>query len=261
MLGSIAGDVIGSIYELRRNQTKKVDFPLFHEKSCFTDDTILTIAIAKSILMNIPYVDTIKELGRKYPKAGYGGFFKKWLFSNSIEGYGSYGNGSAMRVSPIGFAFDDIDTVLLEAKKSAEVTHNHPEGIKGAQAIALAILLARQKKSKSEIQAEIETRFHYDLKRKIDDIRPDYYFDSSCQGSVPESIIAFLESTDVESAIRLAVSIGGDADTQACMAGGIAQAYYGKIPKMIVDPVKKSLTPDLLEILTAFEKKFSLVYS
>ncbi|MCP4130080.1 MAG: ADP-ribosylglycohydrolase family protein [bacterium] len=256
MIGAIAGDMIGSVHESAH--IKRTNFKLFDKNSRFTDDTAMTVAVADAILNREPYAEKLKEYGRKYPDRGYGGFFRKWLQSDNLEPYNSYGNGSAMRVSPVGFAFNKLNDVLNEAKRSAEVTHNHPEGIKGAQAIAAAIFLARQKKDKKEIKNYIEKEFKYDLKRKIDTIRKSYKFDVSCQGSVPESIIAFLESTDLESAIRLGVSLGGDADTIGCMAGGIAQAYYQKIPQEIYKKVEELLTEELFETVKIFNKQFNV---
>ena len=224
MLGSIAGDIIGSRFE--RHPIKSTEFELFTKQSHFTDDTVLTCAIAEAVSGGGDYAGTMRKIARRYPDCGYGGSFKRWLFSDDAGPYGSYGNGSAMRVAPIGFAFFDEAQVLAEAKRSAECTHNHPEGIKGAQAVALAIFMARRGTDKETIRREITARFGYDLDRKLDDIRPHYRFDVSCQGSVPESIIAFLESESIEHAIRLAVSLGGDSDTMACIAGGIAEAYY-----------------------------------
>ena len=182
--------------------------------------------------------------------------FRNWLESADSKPYNSYGNGSAMRVSPVAYAFDTIDDVLREAERSASPTHNHPEGIKGAQAIASAIFLARTGKEKKEIREYIEGRFEYDLGRTLDEIRPQYRFDETCQGSVPEAIIAFLESTDYEDAIRKAVSLGGDADTLACMAGGIAEAYYKKIPSNIVRRGKNILDKELLAIVDEFSGRF-----
>jgi len=228
MIGAIAGDIIGSIYEHDPIKTK--DFPLFHPQCCFTDDTVLTIAIAKAILDDRNYFKAVREIGRKYPYVGYGGSFIHWLRSTAPKPYNSWGNGSAMRVSPVGFAFDDADSVLEEARRSAEVTHNHPEGIKGAEAVAGAIFLARSGESKQRIKAFVSSSFDYDLDRRLDDIRPAYHFKISCQESVPESITAFMESEDFEEAVRNAVSLGGDADTMACIAGGIAQAFYKEIP-------------------------------
>jgi ADP-ribosylglycohydrolase len=256
VIGAIAGDIIGSSYEW--HHTKSYDFELFTPQSTPTDDTILTIAVADCILNNKDYVATLKQYGRRYPYAGYGAMFHKWLGSDSDKPYNSYGNGSAMRVSPVGFAFDNIEDVLVEAKRSAEVTHNHPEGIKGAQAIAAAIFLARKKKSKIEIRNYIEKEYGYNLRRSIDEICPRYHFDETCQGSVPEAIIAFLESTSYEDAVRKAVSLGGDSDTLACMAGGIAQAYYGEIPDFIVQEVRDRLNPEFLEIIDQFNKRYPI---
>jgi ADP-ribosylglycohydrolase len=250
MIGAIAGDMIGSIFEHRPHKSK--DFPLFSPYSRFTDDTVMMLAVARGLMNQRDYGQEMKSLGRKYPKAGYGGNFIKWLFENEVKPYQSWGNGSAMRVSPIGFYFETELEVLQEAKASAEVSHNHPEGIKGAQSVALAIHLARQGSSKEEIRDIIQTDFNYNLNRTIAEIRPDYRFDVSCQGSVPEAIIAFLDSSDYESAVRLAVSLGGDADTQACIAGGIAEAYYGNIPEAIQREVRGRLPADLLEILNNF---------
>jgi len=254
MLGAIIGDIIGSSYEFEG--LKSTTFPLFTSTSKFTDDTVLTVAVADCLLHNRDYAETFKEYGRRYPHAGYGGMFGNWLQSTDSKPYNSYGNGSAMRVSPVGFAFDSIDDVLREAERSASPTHNHPEGLKGAQAIASAIFLARTGNEKKEIRAFIEKRFKYDLGRTLDEIRPNYRFDETCQGSAPEAIIAFLESTDYEDAIRKAVSLGGDADTLACMAGGIAEAYYKKIPINIVRRAKKILDKELLAIVDKFVGRF-----
>lgn len=228
MLGAVAGDVIGSVYE--RRPIKTLDFPLFHAHSRFTDDSVLTIAIADAILQGMEYAEALKTYGRKYPNAGYGGAFYKWIFAVESQPYNSWGNGSAMRVSPVGFAFATVEEVLHEAERTAIVSHNHPEGIKGAQATALAIFMARKGLDKETIRTEIKRRFRYDLERTVDDIRPSYRFDVSCQGTVPEAIIAFLDSHDYEDAIRKAISLGGDSDTLACITGAIAQAYYKEIP-------------------------------
>lgn len=255
MLGAIAGDVIGSVFEWHR--TKSTHFPLCRSDSTFTDDTVLTIATAYSILHGADYGAFFKLFGRKYPGAGYGGLFYQWLFSSVSEPYYSFGNGSAMRVSPIGFAFDSRETVLEEAKRSAEVTHNHPEGIKGAQATALAIFLARKGSSKQEIRRELTTRFHYDLGHTIEEIRPSYRFDETCQGSVPQSIVAFFESENFEDALRKAISLGGDSDTMACITGGIAQAFYKYIPEEIVSKVRRRLPEEFLLIVDEFAATFS----
>ncbi len=222
MIGAIAGDIIGSIYE--RHPIKTRDFPLFDSRCRFTDDTVLTLGVANAILTGRSYQESMREMGRKYPDAGYGGSFIQWLFSDNPQPYNSWGNGSAMRVSPVGFAFNTEEKVLTEAEKSAEITHNHPEGIKGAQATALSIFLARTGHKKDLIRSEIIQRFGYDLDRTADNIRPAYSFDISCQGTVPEAIISFLDSDSYEDAIRNAVSLGGDSDTLACITGGIAEA-------------------------------------
>ncbi|HDQ03957.1 MAG TPA: ADP-ribosylglycohydrolase family protein [Deltaproteobacteria bacterium] len=254
MFGAIARDVIGSVYEHR--SIKTTDFPLFHNNSRFTDDTVLTIAIADAILNQTDYAKSLKFFGRKYPDAGYGSTFIEWLFEPESKPYNSWGNGSAMRVSPVGFAFSTAESVLSEAKKSAEVSHNHTEGIKGAQATALAVFLARTGESKENIRKEIHERFGYNLKRTIDDIRPNYRFDVSCQGSVPEAVIAFLDSASYEDAVRKAVSLGGDSDTLACIAGGISQAFYKKIPTEIVMEVRKRLPQEFWEIIDKFNTKY-----
>lgn len=255
MLGAIAGDVIGSIYEHTR--IKRTDIPLFHDFSRFTDDTVMTVAIADAILNSTDYAESMRSFGRRYPKAGYGTAFIEWILAPESKPYNSWGNGSAMRVSPIGFAFPTAEAVLSEARKSAEVSHNHPEGIKGAQAAALAVFLARKGESKSNIRKEISTRFSYNLNRTIDEIRPGYRFDVSCQGSVPEAIIAFLDSHDYEDAIRKAISLGGDSDTIACIAGGIAQAFYREIPPEIVAEVRKRLPQEFLDIIDRFNGIYS----
>jgi ADP-ribosylglycohydrolase len=250
MLGAIAGDIIGSVYEAY--PIKHTDFPLFGRHSHFTDDTVLTVAAAYAILEKCDYATAFKTFGRRYPGAGYGASFYQWMFSPDGRPYNSWGNGSAMRVSPIGFAFDSMEAVLEEAARSAAVTHNHPEGIKGAQAAALAIFFARKGEDKDFIKNEIGKRFIYNLSRSLDDIRPGYRFDVSSQGSVPESVIAFLESEDFEDTVRKAVSLGGDSDTMACIAGGIAHAFYRKIPEDIVANARERLPAEFLEIIDRF---------
>jgi ADP-ribosylglycohydrolase len=202
----------------------------------------------------------VKEYGRRYPDAGYGQMFKKWIKSDSMRGYGSYGNGSAMRVSPVGFAFDELDDVLREAKLTAVVTHNHRQAIAGAQAVACAVYLARTGKSKRFVKDFIEQKFKYNLSQRLDDIRPSYKFDVSCQGSVPQAIIAFLESNDFEDTIRKAISLGGDSDTIACIAGGIAQAYYKEIPSNIVSRVRLLLDGRMKQVIDLFDEKYNLRY-
>ncbi|HWQ73801.1 MAG TPA: ADP-ribosylglycohydrolase family protein [Syntrophomonas sp.] len=254
MFGAIAGDVIGSAFEF--NNIKRTDFKLFSMWSQFTDDTVLTVAVADCILHGKDYGRTIRDYGLNYPDAGYGGRFYQWLHAEAIDPYNSFGNGSAMRVSPVGFAFDTYEQVMEEAAKSAAVTHNHPEGIKGAQAIAAAVFLARSGLSKAEIKGRIEADFGYDLNLNLGDLRKTYKFDVTCQGSVPQAIVVFLKSRDYEDAIRKAVSIGGDSDTIACMAGGIAHAYYKSIPAHIVKGVRALLYQDLLDIIDEFAARY-----
>jgi ADP-ribosylglycohydrolase len=263
MLGAIAGDVIGSVYE--GDPVKTPHFhPLFHDACRPTDDTVLTVAVADAILRGadadtVPdgedFVDKLKEYFLTYPYAGYGGSFIRWASSTRRKPYGSWGNGSAMRVSPVGFAFDTLEEVLEQARRSAEVTHNHAEGVKGAQAVASAIFLARTGKSKEAIKAYVSETFAYNLDRTLDQIRPDYQFEVSCQASVPESIIAFLESDGYEDAVRKAVSLGGDADTMACIAGGIAHAYYG-IPDEIQAEVWDRLDDRLRRVTREFMDRY-----
>lgn len=250
MLGAIAGDIIGSRYEHHNIRSK--EFPLFDDRCRFTDDTVHTVALAESLLSGRSYALLLKEYFRAYPEAGYGLRFRHWAGGPSLEPYGSFGNGSAMRVSPVGWYFGDLQTVLAEARRSAEVTHNHPEGVKGAQAVAAAIFLARQQAGKAYLRCYLEKQFAYDLGRRLDDIRPAYRFDETCQGSVPEAIIAFLESTDYEDAVRNAISIGGDSDTLACIAGSIAEAYYGGVPVTVAEKVWTCLDDRLAGVVRRF---------
>ena len=256
MIGAIAGDIIGSVYEQHPIKTK--DFPLFHPQCHFTDDTVLTLAVAKAILDDRNYLKAVWEIGRKYPHAGYGGSFVHWLRSTAPRPYNSWGNGSAMRVSPVGFAFDTVDTVLQEAARTAEISHNHPEGVKGAQATALCVYLARTTRDKALIRGEVTDRFGYDLDRTVEDIRPSYAFDVSCRGTVPEAVIAFLESNSYEDAVRNAVSLGGDSDTLACITGGIAEAYYGPVAPGILKKVQGCLTKDLWQITAQFYFQYEM---
>ena len=216
----------------------------------------MTVANADWLLTGNDLVGIMKGYGNRFQGRGYGGMFSKWLKESEPKPYNSFGNGSAMRVSPIGWAFDTIEETLEAAKQSAEVTHNHPEGIKGAQAVAACIFLARKGKSKQEIKEYIEKTFGYNLSRTCDEIRPTYQFDETCQGTVPESIIAFLESTDFESAIRLAISLGGDADTMGAIAGSIAEAYYGDVPEHIRKEVLKRLPLKIIRVMQNFYHKF-----
>jgi ADP-ribosylglycohydrolase len=250
MLGALAGDIIGSRFEWHNIKTK--EFHLFTEDSRFTDDSVLTVAQADSLLSGEPFVQKLKEYFRLYPDAGYGGYFYQWAGSSCVEPYDSFGNGSAMRVSPVGWYFNDLSTVLNEARHSAAVTHSHPEGIKGAQAVAAAIFMARNGESKDDIRKFIEMRFAYDFAWSLDDIRPDYEFDVTCQGSVPQALQAFFESDGFEDAIRNAVSIGGDSDTIACITGGVAEAFYGTVP----DAIAREVFARLDENLTSVTRRF-----
>ncbi len=256
MLGTIAGDVIGSVYE--GDRIKHTDFPLFSSWSRFTDDTVLTIATAHVLLTGQSYDNAYHEFGNRYPGAGYGGAFRRWLSRPDRAPYGSFGNGSAMRVGPVGLAMRTVDEVLAEAARSAGVTHSHPEGIRGAQAVALATFLARTGHAKDAIRQEIEARLGYDLSRTLGEIRPAYEFDVTCQGSVPEAITAFLESDSVESAIRLAISLGGDADTQAAIAGGIAEAFYGEVPHAMATEVLSRLPREFREVIAEFNERSAI---
>lgn len=255
MLGAIAGDIIGMPYE--GTPIKTTDFPLFAASCTFTDDTVLTVAVAEVLLDGADYVDLFKDYFHLYPQAGYGDSFFQWAQSYSRDPYNSWGNGSAMRVSPIGWAFDTLEEVLAEARRSAEVTHNHPEGIKGAQTIAACIFLARQGENRPAIRRYVESQFEYDLSVRLDDLRRTYSFDVSCQGSVPPAIIAFLESENYEDAVRKAVSLGGDSDTLACMTGGIAQAFYGGVPEFIAESALALLDRPLRNIVTTFSETFA----
>jgi ADP-ribosylglycohydrolase len=252
--GAVIGDVVGSVYEQHPTKTQGIAMPA--DAARFTDDTVLTVAIADAILHGEDYAACLRQFGRRYPDAGYGMSFYEWLWDEQSGPYGSWGNGAAMRVSPVGMAFDTIERVLDEAARSAGVTHDHPEGIKGAQATALAIFLARGGADKQVLKREIQNRFGYDLDRSLDSIRPAYGFDVSCQGSVPESMIAFLESDSLEDALRKAVSLGGDADTMACIAGAIAGAHYDEAPRGLMQAVSARLPPELSDVLYAFDGKF-----
>jgi ADP-ribosylglycohydrolase len=247
MLGAVAGDIFGAPFE--RHALKKEDFDLFADHHFFTDDTVLTVATADALMGDGDYAGAYRSWGRRYPNRGYGPLFHKWLGRPGSGPYGSFGNGSAMRVSPIGWAFDTLEEVLAEAGRSAAVTHNHPEGIKGAQATAAAVHLARIGATKDEIRAEISGRFGYDLGRFAAEIRPDYRFDATCRGSVPEALIAFLDADDFEHALRLAISLGGDADTQAAVTGGVADAFFDGVPGRIEAEVRAVLDTSLLEVV------------
>ena len=262
MYGAILGDMIGSPYEFDMGDKTKV-FPLFSKRSCFTDDSVMTIAVADAFLDAQPDADVewirnrlirgMQRYGKLFPHAGYGGMFRRWLRSKDPQPYGSYGNGSAMRVSAVAWIYDDLETVRSMARLSAEVTHNHQEGIKGAEATASAIYLARTGKSKEEIQTYIVENFGYDLSRTCDEIRPGYYHKESCQETVPEAITAFLEGESFEDVIRTAVSLGGDCDTLTCIAGAMAEGFYG-VPEELKQECRNRLGKNLLEVLNRFDE-------
>ena len=261
MYGAILGDMIGAPYEFDQGDKTK-DFPMFTEKSQFTDDTVMTIAVADALLGQIPretddmirndLIDAMHRWGRKYPNAGYGGRFRQWLKTESRNPYGSYGNGSAMRVAAAGWLYDDIETTRKIARLTADVTHNHPEGIKGAEATASAIFLARTGSTKEDIREYIIREFGYDLSRTCDEIRPGYHHVESCQETVPEAITAFLEGKDFDDVIRTAVSLGGDCDTLTCIAGSIAEAMYG-VPALFEAQCKARLPDDMMKVLERFD--------
>lgn len=255
LLGAIFGDIIGSPYEF--NSTKSTKFPLVTPNSKVTDDSLMTVAVA-DWLMHGDYLSKVMQTwGRKYPKVGFGTLFLKWLYTNPPLPYQSFGNGSAMRVSPVGWFAKTLPETLELARKSASVSHDHIEGIKGAQSVASAIFLARTGHSKEFIKEYIEVSFGYDLSRSYEEIHKNAYFDATCQVSVPEAIICFLESTDYESAVRLAVALGADADTQACIAGSIAVAYYKEIPDSIASKCIDLIPEDMYKIVEEFQNYIS----
>lgn len=256
MIGSVIGDISGSTYEFLENKDSTVE--LFPRGSSYTDDTVMAIATAHAILSNVSYRDAYLDFGSRYPDpmGAYGMRFALWLRGGGTQPYGSWGNGSAMRAGAIGWAFPSLERVRDEAKASASVSHDHPEGIKGAQAVASAVWLARSGQTKAEIRDHIKDQFGYKLDRTTDQIRVSYRFDESCQGTVPEALIAFFDSVDFEDAIRIAISLGGDADTLACITGAIAEAHYGKIPDYMLEAVDRVLDPPLMEVLRAFQAKY-----
>ncbi len=260
MIGAILGDVIGAPYEFDRSPKIK-EFPLFSRGSEFTDDSVMTIAVAEALMdtfgktddeIRAALVSSMRKWGRRYPNAGYGGRFRYWLTAKDPKPYGSYGNGSAMRVSSAGWLFKTLEETRHVARLTAEVTHNHPEGIKGAEATASAIYMARSGSSKEEIRDYITNEFGYSFSRTCDEIRPGYHQVESCQETVPEAITAFLEGKDFEDVIRTAVSLGGDCDTLTCIAGGIAEAFYG-VPEEMAVETRKRLPADMLAVLDRFD--------
>lgn len=262
MIGAILGDIIGSPYEFDRGDKTK-DFPLFSKGSMFTDDTVMTIAIADALLnvgreasdecIKRSIIASMREYGARYPHAGYGARFVSWLSEKHPRPYNSFGNGSAMRVSPAAWLYHDMASVRRIARLSAEVSHNHPEGIKGAEATASAIFLGRTGHSKAEIRRYIEEQFGYALNRTCDEIRPQYEHVESCMETVPEAVTAFLEGDSFEDVIRTAVSLGGDCDTLAAIAGSIAEGFYG-VPEDLRRECRNRLPEDLLAVLLRFEK-------
>lgn len=264
MYGAILGDIIGSPFEFDRGDKTK-DFKLFSRRSHFTDDSVMTLAVCEALL-KVGQDATVKEIedavissmqswGRKYPHEGYGGYFRCWLTARHPEPYNSFGNGSAMRVSAAGWLYDSLEKTRVVAKATATVTHNHLEGIKGAEATASAIFMARNGSSKEEIKKYIENEFHYDLNRTLDEIRPSFHMDETCQKTVPEAIIAFLEARDFEDAIRNAVSLGGDTDTLGAITGSIAEAYFG-ISETLISECRNRINKDMRDVVDAF---YSLV--
>ena len=265
MLGAILGDIIGSPYEFDCGDKSK-DFPLFIDKCEYTDDSVMTAAVADALMavqsddsddaIRAKLVERMQHWGKTYPNAGYGSRFYWWIKEKNPQPYNSFGNGSAMRVSPVAWLYDNMDTVRRMARLSADVTHNHPEGIKGAESVAAAIFMARMGSSKEEIKAYICNEFGYDLSRTCDEIRPDYHHVESCQQTVPEAITAFLEGNSFEDVIRTAVSLGGDCDTLTAIAGSIAEGFYG-VPDELKEECIRRLPEDLLGVVEAFLEKIS----
>ncbi len=262
MYGALLGDMIGAPYEFDMgNKTR--DFPLFGKRSVFTDDSVMSVAVAEALMdsmggtddeIRAALIESMRKWGRRYPDAGYGGMFYRWLMSGNPAPYGSFGNGSAMRVSSAGWLYDTLEETLHAAKLTAEVTHNHPEGIKGAQATAAAVFLARTGASKERIREYITAAFGYDLSRTCDQIRPTYHHVETCQKTVPEAITAFLEGTDFEDVIRTAVSLGGDCDTLTCIAGSMAEAFYG-VPKELEAECRARLPEDMRAVAERLKKR------
>ena len=254
MLGAITGDVVGSVYESYPVKDKR--FPLFTLASRFTDDTVLTAATASVVLDGGAFGEAYVRYFRVYPDRGYGERFSAWADDGGGGGYKSFGNGAAVRVSPVAWAGDTLEDVLAAADATARVTHDHPDGIRGAKAVAGALFLARKQRQKEVIRDYVEKSFGYDLHRDLADIQPDYDFDMTCQGSVPEALIAFLDSTGFEDALRNAVSLGGDADTQAAIAGSVAEAFYGGVPEGIAAEVLARLPAEFVELTNRFLERY-----
>ncbi|PHQ34409.1 ADP-ribosylglycohydrolase family protein [Rhodopirellula bahusiensis] len=257
MLGAIVGDIVGSYFE--HYPTKYTDFDLFTENSFFTDDTVLTVAVADWIMNGGDLHTYFHDYVERYPGAGFGGTFIRWAQNRDTEPYGSWGNGSAMRVSPVAYARESLTDVMELAERTASVTHNHPNGILGAVAVAGCVFIARTGGTKEEIRKFVSEEIGYDLTRTIDSIRPFYSFDVSCEGSVPEAITAFLESSSVEESIRLAVSLGGDSDTMACIAGAIAEPFFGGFPQTLWQPAAERLDDSLRATVEAFCERYPVM--
>ena len=261
MIGGIIGDIVGSVYEFTPMNIKSKDFLFFDEQGSYTDDSILTIATADWLLHSGDVAHYYSRYGveNPWPMGGYGGGFQLWIVRSARQGdfrpYNSCGNGSGMRVGPVGWAFDTKEEVLAKARESAECTHNHPEGIKGAQAVALCIFMARKGASKDEIRKEIEREFHYDLNFTCDGIRDSYQWGGTCQDSVPQAIVAFLDGEDFEDSVRNAISIGGDSDTIGCMTGSISEAFYG-VPRLMYDKAMTYLKPEFIDVVKEFERVY-----
>ena len=261
MIGAILGDMVGAPYEFDMSPKTKT-FPMFSRGSMFTDDSVMTVAVAEALMDSLGQPDeyvrqaliqSMQKWGHRYPDAGYGGMFYQWLHTKNPQPYNSFGNGSAMRVSSAGWLYDTLEETRRAARLSAEVTHNHPEGIRGAEATASIIFLSRTGASKEQIRAYIERVFHYDLSRTCDEIRPDYFFVETCQGTVPEAITAFLEGLTFEDVIRTAVSLGGDCDTLTCIAGGMAEAFFGGVPEEMKQECLNRLPFDMLRVISRFD--------
>ncbi|MBI5610744.1 MAG: ADP-ribosylglycohydrolase family protein [Deltaproteobacteria bacterium] len=253
MWGALVGDMVGSRFE--RSPHKSKDFELITPDCRLTDDSILTLAVADALLHGRDLVDTLHSWWRAYPDAGYGGSFYRWALTGAREPYGSWGNGSAMRVAPVGWLGGDEAEVLALADHTAAVTHNHPEGLRGARAVALAVFWARQGRPREDMRADLQRHFGYDLQRRLADIAPTYQFDVSCQGSVPEALIAFFEASDFEDAVRGAVALGGDSDTQACIAGAVAEAWFGGVPAVLRAEVLARCDGRQRAVLGAFDDR------
>ena len=253
MLGAIIGDIVGSIYEADPIKTK--DFPLFHPAATFTDDTVCTLAVADCLVSGGDFARYLRGYVRSYPDRGYGQMFLEWAFADGAPAYGSWGNGAAMRVAPIAYAANTLDAAIDLARQSASVSHDHPEAIKGAQAVVAGVFMALSGESAPTIRHRISDKFEYDLSPSVDAIRPTYSFDVSCQGTVPQAIICALDAEDFEDALRNAISLGGDADTLACIAGSLAEVLYG-IPDHIAQEGKSRLLPELRDVLQRFNEKF-----